>query len=102
MRALALLALASGCSRAEPPPGPSGRPVASLSEVAGAWSIVRFEDYEPVRLGLGGQPQAYVVVRDGSLGFMLGCNSSGAEARLSRDGTLSASGDGIQTLSTLR
>jgi hypothetical protein len=77
----------AGPPRAEAPAAPSAKPVASLTEIAGEWDIVRFDGHSPPRLDSDGQRHAYVNISPGGLNFSISCNHSGM-AGLIRDGVL--------------
>ena len=102
-----LVALAAGCTaelpapqspssapragppQAEAPTAPGQKRVASLTEIAGEWDIVRFDGHSPPRLDSDGQRHAYVNISPGGLNFSISCNHSGM-AGLIRDGVLQA------------
>ena len=67
--------------------GKSEQLVTSLSEVAGAWDIARFDGYVPMRLHEGVR-KAQVHVGPDRLSYVIECNHSGNLARIDRAGTL--------------
>jgi hypothetical protein len=84
---------------AEAPPAPPVRAVASLSEIAGEWDIVRFDGFEPPRLNAGGLRHHYVDITPDVLRFAVGCNYSGMPGSIGANGVLlqGAQDDRIQT-----
>lgn len=86
-------------SNVETPPRDAGRVVTTLNEIAGPWDIARFDGFAPVRLR-GGIRDAYVDVGATSLSYVIGCNSSGNQARIDESGVLHKVGNGsqVQTL----
>jgi hypothetical protein len=89
------------CAAPEPPG--TEAPVASLSEIAGQWDIVSFNDYRPQRLDSDGRRHAFVdIAESGGLSFAIECNYSGMAARIDAAGRLApASSDDVHVTTAM-
>jgi hypothetical protein len=61
-----------------------GELVTSLAAIEGRWAIARFRGFEPSWRTNIGWRAAYVHIRDDGLGYSIGCNHSGGDARIDR------------------